>query len=176
MRVFIAIDLPESIKDRIYSEIKKIRGVSGKFVERENLHITLKFLGEIQPDMVEKIKKDLENMKFQKFEVEVYGIGEFNNRVLWFGVKKGFDKIMELKREIDNSLRKFNFPLDTDFHPHITILRIKDIISKSDYYNTLEKLKNVEIGRFLVEDFSLKQSILRREGPLYLDIKRYPLV
>jgi len=176
MRVFIAIDLLDSIKDKIYSETKKIRGVSGKLVERENLHITLKFLGEVQPDMVEKIKKDLENIKFQKFEVEIYGIGEFNNRVLWFGIKKGFDRIMELKKEIDNSLRKFNFPIDNDFHPHITILRIKDIISKNDYYNTLEKLKNIEIGKFLVEDFSLKQSILRREGPLYLDIKRYPLI
>jgi len=176
MRVFIAIDLPDNIKERIYQEIKNIKGVRGKFVERENLHITLKFLGELQPNVVEKIKKELENIKFQKFEIEVYGFGEFNNRVLWFGIKKGFDKIMELKKEIDNSLKKLNFPPDNDFHPHITILRVKKILSKEEYYHTLEKMKDIEIGRFLVEDFSLKQSILRREGPLYLDIKRYPLI
>jgi len=176
MRVFIAIDLPNNIKDKIYQEIKNIRGVKGKFVERENLHITLKFLGEIQPNVVEKIKKELENIKFQKFEIEIYGFGEFNNRVLWFGIKKGFDRIMELKKEIDNSLKKFGFMPDNNFHPHITILRVKEILSKEDYYHTLEKMKNIEIGRFLVEDFSLKQSILRREGPIYIDIKRYPLI
>lgn len=176
MRVFIAIDLPNNIKDKIYQEIKNIRGVKGKFVERENLHITLKFLGEIQPNAVEKIKKELENIKFQKFEIEIYGFGEFNNRVLWFGIKKGFDRIMELKKEIDNSLKKFGFMPDNNFHPHITILRVKEILSKEDYYHTLEKMKNIEIGRFLVEDFSLKQSILRREGPIYIDIKRYPLI
>jgi len=176
MRVFIAIDLPDSIKDRIYQEIKNIKGVRGKFVEKENLHITLKFLGELQPNLVEKIKKELEIIKFQKFEIEVYGFGNFNNRVLWFGIKRGYEKIMELKNEIDNILKKFNFMPDNEFHPHITILRIKEILSKEDYYHTLEKLKNVEIGKFLVESFSLKQSILRSEGPLYLDIKRYQLI
>jgi len=176
MRVFIAIDLPDDIKNKIYEEIKNIKGVRGKFVERENLHITLKFLGELQPNIVEKIKKELDNIRFNKFEIEIYGFGNFNNRVLWFGVKKGYDKVVELKNEIDNMLKKFNFIPDTDFHPHITILRIKEIISREDYYHTLEKLKNVEIGRFLVGSFSLKQSILRREGPLYLDIKRYQLI
>ncbi|MEM4757742.1 MAG: RNA 2',3'-cyclic phosphodiesterase, partial [Nanopusillaceae archaeon] len=75
MRVFIAIDLPEEIKNKIVSYYKEIRGVYGKFVEKENLHITLKFLGELQPNIVEKIKKELENIKFPKFNIEVGGFG-----------------------------------------------------------------------------------------------------
>jgi len=176
MRVFIAIDIPEELKDNIYNEIKKIRGVRGKFVEKENLHITLKFLGELQPNIVENIKDDLGIIEFQKFEIEVYGLGNFNNRVLWFGIRKGAERIIELKNQIDDILRKHNFPPDRDFHPHVTILRIKEILSRQDYQNTLEKLRNVEIGRFIAGGFSLKQSILRREGPLYLNIKEYQFI
>ncbi|MEM0379320.1 MAG: RNA 2',3'-cyclic phosphodiesterase [Nanopusillaceae archaeon] len=175
MRVFIAIDLPEEIKNKIVSYYKEIKGVHGKFVEKENLHITLKFLGELQPNIVEKIKKELENIKFSKFNIEIGGFGNFNNRVLWFGVKKGANNLIMLKKEIDNVIKKFGF-YEEDFYPHITVLRIKQILSRSDYNHTLEKLSSANIGEFIVEEFSLKQSILRYEGPLYLDIARYKLI
>ncbi|MEM1684249.1 MAG: RNA 2',3'-cyclic phosphodiesterase [Nanopusillaceae archaeon] len=175
MRVFIAIDLPEEIKNKIVSYYREIRGVNGKFVEKENLHITLKFIGELQPNIVEKISEELKNIKFSKFKIEIEGFGNFNNRVLWFGIKKGINEIITLKREIDKALKKFGF-YEEDFHPHITIFRIKQILSKSDYEHILEKFSSINIGEFVVEEFSLKQSILRREGPLYIDVAKYKLI
>jgi len=176
MRVFIAIDLPEEIKNKIFSIYKDVKGVQGKFVERENLHITLKFLGELQPNIVEDVKNILDNVKYEKFAIRVKGIGMFGSRVLWIGVSKGFENIVKLHNIIDEELYKIKFPKDYDFHPHITILRIKNIVSKKDFDHFIEKYKDFEFGEFEVKEFKLKQSILRPEGPIYLDIQKYGLL
>lgn len=175
MRVFIAIDLPEDIKEKISSFYKDVKGVNGKFVEKENLHITLKFLGELQPNFVEKIKEKLNEIKFRKFTISISGIGTFNRRVLWFGIKKGYYELLELHKLIDEKLNELKIPKDFEFSPHITILRIKNIFDNNSFDKSINNLKDIYIGEFIVDRFKLKQSILRPQGPLYLDVKEYLL-
>jgi len=174
--VFVAIDLPESLREEISSIFSYVKGVRGKFVEKENLHITLKFLGEVQPNIVNKVKEILSQIEFEKFKVRVKGVGLFGNRVLWVGISIGFDSIIKLHEIIDKRLYRLGFEEDFRFHPHITILRIKNIMNRKDFEHFMEKFKNYEFGEFYVTEFKLKQSILRPEGPLYLDIESFKLL
>ncbi|BFI73232.1 RNA 2',3'-cyclic phosphodiesterase [Nanoarchaeota archaeon] len=176
MRIFIAIDLPEKIKEEIYKLEKKVKGIYGKGVEKENLHITLKFIGEVQPDFVQKIKEQLNNVKYNKFYIRIENYGIFNDRVLWLGLSKGFEDIINLHNLIDEQLKNLKIERDYDFHPHITLYRIKEINSKKDFEESLKYLKDYISEDILIDKFILKQSILRYEGPLYLNVSEYKLL
>jgi 2'-5' RNA ligase len=176
MRIFIAIDLPEKIKDEIFNLGKKVRGINGKYVERENLHITLKFIGDIQPDFVERIKEVLKNVKYTKFYIRIEKFGMFNERVLWLGISKGFEDIINLHNLIDNELVKLKIERDYDFHPHITLYRIKGINNRKDLEESLKYLEKYRSEDIIVDKFYIKQSILRPQGPLYLNVEEYKLL
>ena len=106
MRCFIAIPLSQEIKEKI-AEIQKHFEIPGiKLVEKENLHITLKFLGEVEEGKVRQIAEILREIEFEQFEFEILNVNAFPSanfvRVVWLDVKSG--KIYELKRLIDESL------------------------------------------------------------------------
>jgi 2'-5' RNA ligase len=176
MRIFIAIDLPERVKDEIFNLEKKIRGINGKGVERENLHITLKFIGDVQPDFLEKIKESLKNIKYKKFYIRIEKFGMFNERVLWLGISKGYEDIVNLHNLIDNELIKLKIERDYDFHPHITLYRIKGINNRKDFEESLKYLEKYRSEDIIVDKFYIKQSILRPQGPLYLNVEEYKLL
>ncbi len=171
MRIFIAVDVPKRIRNTIYSASKDLKGVRAKFVEPKNYHFTLKFLGEQPPHVVEKIREALREIKFEPFELEVYGVGNFRDRVVWLGAKKGSDKLIALQKKIDDALRRLKFPPEVEFIPHLTIARIKNIESRSDYKHFFERYSKTSFGTFIVDKFKLKQSILRPTGPEYIDIE-----
>jgi len=179
MRCFIALDIPNNVKDEIYSLYKEIKFVRGKFVEKENLHITLKFLGEIQPNFLKEILKKLEEIKYPKFFLKLKGIGFFPNeknpRVLWIGIGVGKENIIELQKIIDNKLLELKIPREINYVPHLTILRIKEIYNRKNFFDSIEKLKEYCSEKIEITKFSLKQSILTPQGPIYRDIKVFEL-
>jgi len=175
MRVFIAIDLPEELKRKISEIYSEVRGVKGKFVEPENLHITLKFLGEQPPHIVNDVINLLSEINFEPFKVTLCGVGTFNNRVVWIGISDGFDRICSLHREIDSKLKTLEFEKDRNFHPHATILRIKHFTDKSSFDEFLEKYKEKVFGTFSVYEFKLKRSTLTPQGPIYTDLASFEL-
>lgn len=162
MRLFIAIDIPEDIRKNIVQFYKNVRA-NGKFVEYENLHITLLFLGEVENEneIIEKIK----DIKYKKFYISLKGLGTFNDRVLFINVDKGRNDLIELNKILS---KKFN--VFEDYYPHLTILRIKEIQCKKDYYEMFKKYSDMFFGEFYVESFYLKQSILTYKGPIYKNI------
>lgn len=176
MRIFIAIDLPEKIKEELYDIERKIKGINGKGVEKENIHITLKFLGEIQPDFLEKIKEKLQNVKYKKFYIRIGSFGMFNDRVLWMGISKGFEDIINLHNLIDEELSKLKIERDYNFQPHITLYRIKSINSKKDFEQSLKYLEKYKSDDILIDRFYIKQSILSYQGPTYLNVSEYKLL
>ena len=98
MRCFIGIDLPKSLKKDIkkfMKEIDKSNTFYGKFVEIENIHISLKFLGDVEDTQLENLKKALSKIKFKPFICSIKGVGAFPSthyvKVLWFGTDKGTD-------------------------------------------------------------------------------------
>lgn len=169
MRCFIAINLPDEIKNKIVEVAKGLPNKGIKKVERQNLHLTLKFLGEIDEKKVLEIKEVLENINFNRFEVSLKNFGFFPDRnfikVVWIGIEKGKEKIIELQKQIDSELEKIGFKKEKNFEPHLTIARVKFLENKKEFLDIFNKLKFED--NFSVSNFDLMRSFLRREGPVY---------
>jgi 2'-5' RNA ligase len=167
MRLFLAIDIPKRAKDDIISIQKKLKPhVNAKYVERENLHITLKFFGEVEKvDLLNPLKE----IKFKPFHILLSELGAFPSvkyaKVIWVGIDKGFDEITKLHSEIES---KIHFEKDRNFHPHITIARVK---SKIEDKQILSKSLNNE---FEARQFVLYRSTLTPSGPVYQKLASYP--
>lgn len=178
MRAFISIELPREIINevkKIQELIKKQNIFTGKFTESENLHLTLKFLGEIEDDKIEKVKKRLEGIKLGKeIFVELGDVGIFSKsfvRIIW--VKLVGKGVFQLQKEIDKSLSGL-FEKEERFMSHITIARVKKVSDKKKLFGYLKSFKPRKVT-FGVNKFYLKKSDLFLEGPVYTDIKEYNL-
>jgi len=172
MRCFLSVEVPEEIKSEIIKVGKEFNFI-GKHVERENLHLTLKFFGDIKEKNLGELREKLRKIKFNGFLARMEGIGIFPSemmmRVLWAGVEPR-DKMKELYEVIERSLG--NKP--ERFESHITIARIKSIKDKKKF---LEKMKSINFcsSEFEVKGFVLKKSTLTPIGPIYEDIERFGL-
>lgn len=176
MRVFIAIELSEEAKDeivRIQKELKKQNLFEGKLTEKENLHLTLKFLGEIDEESIEEVKKRLAKIKSPVFKAALGGAGVFSEefaRIIWVKLE---GKVIELQKEIDNALKEL-FKPEFRFMSHLTIARVKNVKDKRKLLDYLESVK-INKMEFPVSEFVLKKSELTEKGPIYTDIERYEL-
>jgi len=173
MRVFIAIDIPDNVKEEILRIQKKLPEFSGKLTEKENLHLTLKFLGEISEQEVEKIKNKLKEIKLEKFDAGISEIGVFNKnfiKIIWIKL----DNCEELQKEIDSKLENL-FEKEERFMSHLTIARVKNVKDKKKFISEIEKIKINKIN-FLVSSFKLKKSDLAGKKPVYEDILEVKLV
>jgi 2'-5' RNA ligase len=169
MRTFISIDIPEKIKKEIVKIQNSLPEFKGKKTEFENLHLTLKFLGEVDEEKLEEIKKILRKIKLSSFEAEINSIGTFSDRIIWLGMKN----CNELQKEIDEKLSDL-FEKEERFMGHLTIARIKEIKDKKIFREEIRKIKIPEM-KFDVKNFNLKKSKLGRNGPVYEDIEVYNL-
>jgi len=183
MRAFIAIDIGDNVRKKLVQaqdRIARTKAAKIKFVEPENLHITLKFLGEITEEQAEEIKEILQKIasKYKKHEVKVKGIGVFPNysyvRVIWAGVE-GDQIIKSMANDIEKELRKLGFKRDKDFVAHVTIGRVKFVKDKVELMLTLKELTNEDFGNFTVDAIELKKSTLTPKGPIYETLARFEL-
>lgn len=176
MRAFIAAELPQDIKDELFELQKCIKGAKARFVAKKNLHLTLKFLGEINKEQLETVKQKLEGIKFNSIQTGLDKIGVFPNeskpRVAWASLKNERE-IIKLQREIDQEL----LPIakeETRFKAHLTIGRIKFIKSKEEFKDSMKGLK-IRPLQFEIKSFKLMESILSKDGPTYHTIDEYNL-
>ncbi len=177
MRVFIAVDLDEGLRKKFAQVIDALRGYRGiKAVELENLHITLKFLGEVDERRLILIDRKLREIKFSPFRIKFKGIGYFPNerfpRVVWVGVEG--NEIRELAKAVEEKMKKIGFKKDKEFLAHMTIGRVKriDKATKEKMTKELEEF-NIEFGEMIVDKFKLKKSTLTPKGPIYEDVFVY---
>lgn len=172
MRIFISIDIPEEVKKEIKKIQDELPNFIGKKTEVKNLHLTLKFLGEIDEEKIMRVREKLKEIKFQKFEVEIDSIGLFSPKfikIVWLHVTN----CDNLQKQIDGKLKNL-FEEERSFMSHLTIARIKAIANRNKF---LEEIKKIDIPKikFIVEKFKLKKSILERQGPKYETIEEYNL-
>jgi len=173
MRTFISIDIPEEIRKEILKIQKQLPEFSGKITEKENLHLTLKFLGEISGGQAEKIKEELEKIKFKRFEAEISEIGVFDEnfiRIVWLKI----ENCGNIQKEIDDRL-SFLFPKEERFMSHLTIARVKNIKDRKKFISGLGKIKT-ERKKFIVSEFYLKKSILAGSNPVYENLLEVKLI
>jgi len=176
MRCFLAIELNKELREeliRIQNELEPF--IDAKFVEPENLHLTLKFFPNVDEKDLKDMIKSLKDMHFSKFPVYLESIGFFPNesliRIVWVGLRS--ERIKELHDLIESRLE--NFSKDNNFESHITLARVKKINNKEGFLKKIEKLK-INALSFEVNEFFLKKSTLTDKGPIYGDVEKFKLV
>ncbi|MEM0231130.1 MAG: RNA 2',3'-cyclic phosphodiesterase [Candidatus Woesearchaeota archaeon] len=174
MRCFVCIKVPEEIRRELEVAANLLRGIRGVSLAKE-FHITLKFLGEIDTNVVEMVKARLEEVRYRRFKVEVRGLGFFPNRkrmrVIWAGAHS--KELNDLAFEVDSALEKAGFTRER-FSPHITLARIKNFQEREKIGMALSKIL-IKPSSFSVSSFFLERSELKREGPCYSDIAEFKL-
>jgi len=176
IRTFIAVELPE----RFVSEILRIESMLDtpgiKLVEPKQVHITLKFLGDISEDNVEPIASALSQVSCKPFEARIKGVGVFPKpayiKVIWLGAEGNFEA---LHSEVERVLAPFKFDKDHQFSPHATLARVKMLKEKAVLLEKIKKLENVDLGAMNVESITLKKSTLTPQGPIYETLREIKL-
>ncbi len=176
MRAFLGIPISEEIKPKILEIQRKFSKFDIKFVEPENLHFNIKFFKEIKDEEVKKLKQILEEIseKFEPFEIVIKGLGVFPNknyiRVIWLGVKDGYDIITSLAETIQDSIEVLGFLKEEKFIPHLTLGRVKTGRNKNELRILIEELEDIEIGKMKVDAIVLFKSKLTPKGPIYEEV------
>lgn len=176
-RVFVAIDLPDHVKTKLFKTFVNLPKnlFSGKKTEKENLHLTLKFLGDVKEEEIEKIKNKLKGIKFNKFSCEVGKAGFFDDeehiKVIW--VELISDEIKELQKLISKELPEF-FD-EKEFNSHITLARVGKVLGRK---KLVEEIGNIHFKNldFEIDGFVLMKSELFPKGPKYKIIEKFPLL
>lgn len=184
IRSFLAIELPEAIRRKI-EEVQRDLRISHadvRWVNPENIHLTLKFFGNIDESRIDPIVQSLEG-PFQTsspFSLSIRGMGSFPHlkkpRVIWMGLKEGKKDLVALQRQIDGELKKIGFkPEERDFHPHLTLGRAKSNRGIDELIGRMEKYREEEFGDFRVEGVVLFRSDLKPSGPIYTLLREMKL-
>ena len=177
MRLFVAVELPDEIKARLLNVQSLIPGL--KWTAAENLHLTLRFIGQVPHDRVALFQQALSHVKAASFRLHVAGLGLFRQRgggILWAGVKID-PALMYLKCLADEVLWETG-ALDADekmYTPHITLSRLKSPPSPS-LKNLVQENAMVDFGTTDVTDFVLFRSLLRPSGAIHEPLERYQLM
>jgi len=194
-RCFLAIDIEQTLIDKIVEVQREFKETNNnvKYVEKENLHFTLKFFGDIDNNKINEIKdaikKVLANINNKseednnnnnnnnnldsKTELSIEGIGTFPNKnymkVLWIGTQDN-TFLTNLQKELDLEFNKLGFKREKNFKTHLTIGRIRNLNYKNEFKSKIEELENIKIGKMEISKISLKMSQLTLKGPIYSDI------
>jgi len=177
MRCFIAVDLPNNVKQYLKSLQNEFNIIFGKPVETENLHLTLKFFEDLNEAQVNLVKKSLRKISLSGFKVSLGSLGVFPSRefprILWVSLEPT-DKVIELKEQIDFALKDMDLGFDKKFKSHITLMRIKSIKDKNRFFQILDrtKLKHFE---FDIDSFVFKKSVLKNTGLEYSVLDKFDL-
>lgn len=184
IRAFIAVPLSEEVRRaavEVQDRLRQAWGGQVRWVEGKNLHITLKFLGQVEISRMEQVGYVLERMagEFEPFEARTGGVGAFPSlgraRVVWYGVKEGGERLTALAQAAEESLEGLGFEREGRFHAHITLGRVR----RGSEGRSLAWPKGIESedGEYSlwIERFILMQSILNGSGPTYVARREFLL-
>ena len=181
IRSFIAFDINE---ESVITEMKDVQaslaktGAHLKMVKPENIHVTMRFLGNISFSMIEKVHEEMRRIKYTAFDIQIKGIGVFPHprhiKVIWAGITEGADELKDISIQLEQQLKKLGFPHDRKgFSPHLTIARVKSSRKKSELAKFVEDNSIREFGTIRGECLKLKKSTLTPKGPVYSTLKEF---
>ena len=174
-RLFIAIDLSDAAKESIFLIQNGLRGA--RWIARENLHLTLRFIGEVSDVEADDIHSTLSKVRSSSFVLKLRGAGVFSSgsrpRSAWIGVQDR-SPIFSLKGDIDRALASTGFgPDGRKYMPHVTVAKLKGRSSNiTDFMPRLGSMPSISVE---IEQFALFSSFLARAGPVYTREMYYPL-
>ncbi|MBS3117490.1 RNA 2',3'-cyclic phosphodiesterase [Candidatus Woesearchaeota archaeon] len=176
MRLFVAVPLPITVGDILFSFQKSLRSLPAKLslVAKKNLHLTLKFLGEVDALQQDIISSRLSQISFIPFSLSISSLGLFPGnrypRVLWVGLSPE-KPLISLQRQIDETLLDL-FPTTTSFSAHLTLARVRLLKDPKTFSETFSSLESPSTS-FQVSSFCLYSSILRPSGPTHRILETY---
>ena len=194
MRIFVALDIDDGIRQRIQTFVEGVRSFApdAGWVRAESLHVTLKFIGEKPPETVEDVKRALRTVQSTPFEIVFRGYGFFPSpkapRVFWVGIESG-PELSVLAEKIDLAMERLDIPRETHpYTPHLTLARgprksgaprwEKGDGPNKTFARLQEKLSRMptpEFGTMSAQAFFLYQSRVQRGGAQYTKIARFEL-
>lgn len=173
-RLFAAIRPPQPILDLLVDTMDE--GPALGWVAEDNLHLTLRFIGEVERPQANDIADALSKVTFDPFELRLLGVGKFDRRsggALWAGVSPR-DPVAALAAKVDRACQRAGLePEHRAFHPHVTLARYKrgDAVAADAF---LTRNADLASDSFTVESFILFQSHLSRHGAYYQSVARFP--
>lgn len=192
MRVFVAIDIPEEVRQKLARFVDGVRGFApdARWVNPASLHVTLKFLGEIAESKVAEVKQALEAVRGEGSQISFRGTGFFPTvkaaRVFWIGIEAD-EKLAALAAEVDATLAPLGIAREERaFTPHLTLARTgsgrpqrrRDDRANLSFQKLQEKLAQMpapEFGTMTAREFALYESKLAAGGAVYTKLQRYAL-
>lgn len=183
IRSFIAIEVPEALQARtgeLQQEFKKFEP-DIKWVRPGNIHLTLKFLGTVAQELLEKVSLAVSPavQQAEPFDLRLHGLGGFpssrNPRVIWVGIDQGREPISSLQKAIEEKTEALSFPSEgRPFKPHLTIGRVRSLKSRGEFARAIEERQGAEIGICRAKAVMLFQSKLTPAGAIYTKLKTFP--
>ena len=173
-RLFVAIRPPEEVRNQLLDLMQGIPAL--RWQEDDQLHLTLRFVGEVERPVADDLAADLQRVRFEPFTIALNGVGRFDQRrtgALWAGVGPK-DQLKTLAQKVERACQSAGLPPERRaFHPHITLARwgrgVPDLSSFIDCHSGLKS------APWEVREFTLYESRLSRDGAHYEPIAAYPL-
>jgi len=183
MRAFVALEIssPEVLKSILsFQRELSATGADLKTVERENIHFTVKFLGEIAQDYAREVDSRLKTLRLGRAEVELKGVGAFPNagrpNVVWVGVKPGHEeRVRPIAQAVIAALEGIGEQDRWPFAAHVTLARVRSQRGSDGLVSLLRSNSERSFGEVKLVELKLKSSILGPHGPTYSDVGVYPL-
>lgn len=187
MRTFIAINLDQELKETLSQLIEELKRQdparkSVRWVNQQAMHLTLKFLGEIDENRVKQIETVLERVSdgSRTFTMKIIGTGYFppdkkNPRVLWLGIEEE-ESLKTLQSRLEEEMENLGFPKEKrEFHPHLTLGRVKIPSNLREIMLHLEKYGSQEFGEMEVRKITFFKSVLKPAGAEYSVLSEFEL-
>jgi len=187
MRLFIAIDIDEKNKaalDNLQAQFRSkadVRKGDVKWVAVDNIHLTLKFLGEVDENKLPEISKITEETasSYKPFQLAVENVGYFGGKsatVLWVGTGEGTGALLQIQKNLETRLAAIGYPAEErEFSSHITIARIKNHKAGVKIAQLAQEYKNFKLGTLSVNSICVYKSQLTPDGPIYTLLGSYKL-
>ena len=183
-RLFLSIDLPDSLADDVAAVQDRLRDAEGlRVTDPEQVHVTLKFLGDTDesrlPAVEDAVEAAVEDAGVGSFEAEIGGLGVFPSldyiSVVWAGMRRGGDETARLHEAIERETTAIGFDAeDHEFTPHATVARMDDARGK-ELVQRVVREEDPTVGSFEVAQVRLKESTLTDAGPVYETVTRFSL-
>jgi 2'-5' RNA ligase len=182
MRMFVAIDMSRDVIEKCMKVASSLSGCGAdlSIVKPENLHMTLKFLGEVREEYLEGVCDSIGRIsgEFRPFRMSLSGLGYFGRmgspRVIWAGVSDGGEIAYKISMALEKGLYHIRKD-DKEPKPHLTLARVRSHGFSNKLTETIRQLGDVKLGELGVKELKLKHSILKPEGPVYSDLKTFEL-
>jgi 2'-5' RNA ligase len=183
MRIFVGIKLDDRVQKEIESFLKPFKKISSplRWVKPGNVHLTLKFIGEVSDDQYSHIERRLSDTEFAAgpIELKLSGCGKFGKgdslNIFWIGVDPD-PTLTEIYDRIETSLAKAGIEKENrPFKPHLTVGRNKKNVNFKSFFRLMEENNDRLVSQFTVSHFQVFKSQLRPEGPVYTVLKEIPL-